>query len=200
MAVFLLIPDLRRLADFFWFNRPTVPAADRAPLPARWMERARLGLKALLIGFVLFTTTDQVLELQAMFGDKAPKPALYGIYEVEEFIRNGEAQPPLTTDAVRWRRVIVNKRNVMSVQIMSDAMQRFKLLDDPTKRTLALSGPGEPSQKFELAYARPDPDHLVLEGTFMSDALTVRLRRVDEASFLLVNRGFHWINEVPYNR
>lgn len=200
MAVFLLIPDLRRLADVFWFNRPTVPWAARAPLRARWMERGRLGLKALFIGFVLFTTLDQVLEIQAIVGDAAPTPALYGIYEVEGFLRDGEDRPPLITDAARWRRVIFNKRKVMSVQLMSDAMQRFRLVNDPAKQTLALSSVGEPSQKFELAYSRPDADHLVLSGTVMNDALTVRLRHVDDVSFPLVTRGFHWINEAPYNR
>jgi hypothetical protein len=26
------------------------------------------------------------------------------------------------------------------------------------------------------------------------------MRRKDPSEFLLVNRGFHWINELPFNR
>jgi hypothetical protein len=32
------------------------------------------------------------------------------------------------------------------------------------------------------------------------DDLTVQLTRVDPRKMLLVGRGFHWINEVPFNR
>ena len=37
-------------------------------------------------------------------------------------------------------------------------------------------------------------------GTFQDAALTVRLHKVDPSKFLLVNRGFHWMNESPDNR
>jgi len=34
----------------------------------------------------------------------------------------------------------------------------------------------------------------------MNDDLAVKLRKSDPSKFLLVNRGFHWINERPFNR
>jgi len=30
--------------------------------------------------------------------------------------------------------------------------------------------------------------------------MTARLRRSNERKFLLTDRGFHWINEFPFNR
>jgi hypothetical protein len=50
-----------------------------------------------------------------------------------------------------------------------------------------------------LKYDEPEPDRLVIEGTFNNQRLKVRLHRVDQSEFLLLNRGFHWINETPYN-
>jgi hypothetical protein len=41
---------------------------------------------------------------------------------------------------------------------------------------------------------------VVLQGTLIADPLIVKLKRIDPAKFLLVNRGFHWINERPFNR
>jgi hypothetical protein len=52
----------------------------------------------------------------------------------------------------------------------------------------------------ELTWSRPDPDHVVLEGTYMGSPVTIRLSRVDMNKFLLLNRGFHWISEMPFNR
>jgi hypothetical protein len=40
----------------------------------------------------------------------------------------------------------------------------------------------------------------VLAGRLGSDSLVLRLRRIDENRFLLMNRGFHWIQEQPFNR
>ena len=53
MAVFLLLPDLRRLARVFILNRPTEPVILRTPFQARWMEWARWVLKPLFIGWCL---------------------------------------------------------------------------------------------------------------------------------------------------
>ena len=38
----------------------------------------------------------------------------------------------------------------------------------------------------------------MLEGTYQGAAITVRLRELRVDSFLLHNRGFHWINEQPF--
>jgi hypothetical protein len=56
------------------------------------------------------------------------------------------------------------------------------------------------NKKSLFSYTRPDSEHLVLQGTLISDPLVVKLKRIDPAKFLLVNRGFHWINERPFNR
>ena len=42
--------------------------------------------------------------------------------------------------------------------------------------------------------------HLMLAGRMGADSVEVALRRRPESSYLLVNRGFHWVNESPYNR
>lgn len=199
MAAFLVAPDLRRLVNVLLLNRPTA-AADMAP-PFR-NRRLRVGawvVKALLIGIVVFSTARQVLNAEKQYGGKAPKPALYGIYDVEEFVRNGQALPPLTTDGARWRRVIFSSGSV-SVKTMTDEARVYRADIDPARKTLALYDPNDKNKKSMLAYARTDPDHLTIEGPLDQQPVSVRLRRVDESKFLLVNRGFHWISEFPFNR
>jgi hypothetical protein len=55
-------------------------------------------------------------------------------------------------------------------------------------------------QKEVLSLTKPDPDHLLLEGTLDGHRLTVRLAKMDDSRFPLVTRGFHWIQEMPFNR
>ena len=200
LAVFLVAPDLRRLLDFFVLNRPTA-AATVAPLfTVRWMKLARLGLKILFIGWIAVSLTRDALKREKQFGENAPKPPIYGIYEVEEFTRNGEALPPLTTDPTRWRKAVFQSKTLLMVKLMDDSVQRYLMEYDAAKPGVMLTPVGRPNDRSALSWSRPDADHLVLEGKLLSDALVVKMRRVDESKFLLVNRGFHWINEFSFNR
>jgi hypothetical protein len=38
-----------------------------------------------------------------------------------------------------------------------------------------------------------------MEGT-LNGKIKARLRRAESSDFLLISRGFHWINEYPFNR
>jgi hypothetical protein len=51
-----------------------------------------------------------------------------------------------------------------------------------------------------LTYEQPEEGFLTLEGSFDDNKVRARLRLTEANSFLLVNRGFHWFNEVPFNR
>ena len=51
-----------------------------------------------------------------------------------------------------------------------------------------------------LTFKQPEPGLLILEGRFDGADVSARLRRQDDAPPLLISRGFHWINEYPYNR
>jgi hypothetical protein len=75
----------------------------------------------------------------------------------------------------------------------------FALKTDTVKHMAKFgSRPGVP--EIALSYAFPDSQHLVLRGRLGADSVEMTLRRRAESSYLLVNRGFHWINETPFFR
>jgi hypothetical protein len=200
MAVFLAAPDLGRLVNFFVLRRPAAPAELRPLLPWKWPHRAALVLRTVLVvGFVGFALS-RAQEGRKTWGDLRPRPPLYGIWNVEEFAVDGKARPPLVTDEGRWRRVIFLHPQLLAIQHMGDSRQRYALELNAGEHTLSLSKQGEKGRKATLTYREPGPGRLVLEGTWEGQAVRAELRRVDEAQFLLVSRGFHWINEYPFNR
>jgi hypothetical protein len=83
---------------------------------------------------------------------------------------------------------------------MNEKPEWYRVEEDPTLKTLTLIPNAATGHKLLFACARPDAEHLVLDGTLDGAAVTVRLRHLDESTFLLVNRGFHWVNEYPFNR
>ena len=67
------------------------------------------------------------------------------------------------------------------------------------------------SKVFRLQFGEPLPNRLLqsygdsspmgLLWTFMGYSAPYTIcSGIDASKFLLINRGFHWINEVPYNR
>jgi hypothetical protein len=63
-----------------------------------------------------------------------------------------------------------------------------------------LEPPKPPTGPVTFHYARTGPDQMTLEGAVDAATLSVRLERLDGNNMLLLNRGFHWINEEPFSR
>jgi hypothetical protein len=75
-----------------------------------------------------------------------------------------------------------------------DTTQFFQTDYDAARSTVTLN------KKDTLAWTRPDADHVSLNGTLAGSPVTIGLRKIDTGKFLLLSRGFHWINETPINR
>jgi hypothetical protein len=198
MAFFLLIPDGRRLLHFFVLNRSVAPTALGKPFESAWLNRIALVFKLLFLCATFYWTAMSADEVALRRGSAAPKPPLYGLYEVESFSRNGEEIPFVST-ARRWRRAVFNRRGVFAVQWMDDTVRRFGVTDDAEKGTLTLTSRAT-SETSLLHYTKPNPDEIAMEGDFLGEPINARLRKLPEPEFLLGNRGFHWINERPFNR
>ena len=201
MALVIAAPDLRRLAGLFLFNRRVEPVEMRPLFASRRLNRVAAAVWAIgLVGYTVYSLYG-AYQSNKQYGFLAPKPPLYGVWEVEEIVVDGTVRPPLLTDEERWRRVVVEEFGYLGIQRMKDSRAGFyKLVQDSAKRTLTLEEIRDPKKKYVLSYRRPKPEILTMEGPFKDQKIRARLRRVDMSEFLLINRGFHWINERPFNR
>jgi len=133
-------------------------------------------------------------------GKDATKPPLYGIYDVEDFRKNNLVSLPLLSDSLRWKRVVFGFRNRWTLRTMSDSVLLYRSKVDTLTHSLALTIRTAPELNLTLGFEQPDSQRIVLRGVVKGDSLTVRLRRVDQTKYLLLSRGFHWIQEKPFNR
>jgi hypothetical protein len=184
MAVFLVSLDARRIANVIVLQRPALPAVAH-PLPSlpyldrwlgeRWRRRGKSALKIVLIGLGAFSALVPVKKYR-----KPPAPALFGIYDVESFKRNGESVPLVITDVDCWRGVVVNSYGQLTVRFMDDKAVRYRVKTDAERKTVALSTWDEDaSQKTVLTYSVIDPEHLTLEGRFAGAMIEAQLHKVD---------------------
>jgi hypothetical protein len=201
MAIFLAVPDLRRLLNFLVLNRVGEPADLSAPrFGRRWMRIGAVIFQMLFVGHFLGTQFNECRAAYKERDNKEKRPPLYGLYDVESFTRNGQELPPLITDAARWKRVFIQYPGNLGVRMMDDSAKYYNAEYDVAKNTVALSESADKSHTNVLAYSWPDADYVVLQGPLGTNTLSIRMRKIDTSKFLLVNRGFHWINEVPFNR
>ncbi len=202
-AVFLAGPDFTKLARFFVLNRPMEPAEASGPtFHRRWLATTVVAFKLLFITANLYQSGSYWYERYQSQMAHPPRPALYGLYDVEAFIQNGHERLALTTDPTRWRRVIIDffPPKVMQVQMMDDSFRPYQVEYDKAGESVTVISGTENSKKYRLECSRPDADHLVMQGMLASDSMTVRMKRMDPSKFFLLGRGFEWIQEAPVSR
>jgi len=199
MAIFLVAPDARRLVGACVMNRGMTAADLGAAFATRRLRIAGAVTKTV---FVLAGVVSPLWLSHSFRRQLAVRPPLHGIWEVDSFVRGHEALPALVGDSVRWRRLVFSYPGGASVRLLNDSTRGYRVTADTVKHTLVLSSRRDSSFTMPLAYARGGArnDSLRLDGIVNGDSLHVRLHRLDENRFLLVSRGFHWINEHPLNR
>ena len=200
MAVYLMAPEGRRMLNVFVLNRPAAAVPHPALFRRKWLNVsvsvAQAGLLLYLGGFWLNQSYQQYKQV----GDGAPKPALYGFYNVDEFIVDGQVRPPVFTDETRWRRFTFERYNLVGIVLAGGHVERYKIKLDKSKQSLEFTKTNDPSWKSRFAFDQPAADLITLSGEMDGKKIQARLRKVELKGFLLYERGFHWISESPVNR
>jgi uncharacterized membrane protein YphA (DoxX/SURF4 family) len=200
MAFFLLAPDLHRLVNFFFLNRDTQPSTQPALFATRRANRIAFAAQIIFGLWLLGTTGYFSYGYWSAYGPKRPKPPLYGIWDVQQQLIDGQIRSPLLTDAGRWRRVIFDFPNRITLQLIDDSFARYGATLNDKNNTLALTSDDDKNWKANFSFQRAAPDQLTLDGDMDGHKTHLQLKLVDRNSFLLVNRGFHWVQEFPFNR
>ena len=94
MALFLMAPDLKRLARMFVLNRPVDPVVFRPLTRWTWVNRGAILLRTLVVASFLGMALYVAQEGRKTFGDLMPRSPIHGIWNVEEFEVDGQVRPP----------------------------------------------------------------------------------------------------------
>ena len=200
MACMIALPDVRRLVGAV-LGRAAAEVPPR-PRGSPRRERARVIAKLMLVALM-------VLRLYLRYSGRPSHDdhlhGLYGTWVVDSFVIDGVEHPPLTTDPVRWESWSASPR-YMQIWLMNGTFEGrydaergwYDIKVDAAARTIAVTLDDDKQTKETWNYDRPAPDHLVIDCVHRGKSLHVLLHLEPEG--MLVTRGFHWINEMPFNR
>jgi len=202
MSLFILAPDIPRLFRLLVMNRPasasTVPPLGRR----RRAIQAGIALQILFGAFFLWRGYSGSVQSSATFGAGAPKPPLYGIWVIDRMTIDGIERAALVGDYERWRRVVVQNATTLTFWRMDDTPYGVPAQVDLTAKTITLTlGQGDQRKTIgTFSIDQPAPDRLVLDGALNGRKIRMETHLFPRENFLLVNRGFNWIQELPFNR
>ena len=152
-------------------------------------------MKVLFLGYVAYTQIWGGWSAYRETYSPANRSPLYGLYEVEKFQHNGTDVQPLLTEGKRWRYLAFEYPGTMWIRQMDNSVRYYPTTFETGKNILELGRGKDP-----FTYSHPDTEHLSMEGLLNGERFVLTLRKIDRSKFLLINRGFHWISEQPFNR
>jgi uncharacterized membrane protein YphA (DoxX/SURF4 family) len=200
LSLLLLAPERKRLAGFFFLDR-AVETRNRVPLfGSRRANRIAVTIEVLLWIWIIGNTAYGSWDGWRQYGPGAPKSPLYGIWNVVQFSSDGQVRPPLLTDGYNWQRLIFDYPGLAVFQRMDGSMTYLPASVDAKAHTIKLSKRDDNSWHANLTFNRPSSDQLIVAGNMAGHRVEFQLTRVDETKFLFANRGFHWVQERPFNR
>ena len=199
MCLFLLAPDARRLLNVLWYNRPAEAANLEHALQKHWQRITRLVLKWMFILYTVYELLHTLTGYVKDYGDNRTLPTLYGIYNSTLFVKNHDTLPPLTTDTTRWKQLVIQFDKYAMVKTMDDSARNYNFEVDSAKRSISAWTNTDTLHKAHFVF-KTDSTHLRLDGKWKDDSLHILFSKFDVRKFRLVNTGFRWINEYPFNR
>ncbi|HLI63716.1 MAG TPA: hypothetical protein VKV05_09970 [Terriglobales bacterium] len=201
-CLFLLLPDMRRLVDFFLLNRK-VQLSQPAPLfQSRKLNHSMLALQ-IGIGLAALIVCGREGYRDALKNETYIQPSLRGIWSVRDFALDDSIRLPLLTDKDRWRRVIFDTPDILTIQFMDDTQKKYYLQLDAHDQSFVLWDPPDVHWNAKFTFDTSQPGQLILDGRFGERHVSATLTRVDMSDpvkFLLLNRGMHWVNQYAHNR
>lgn len=201
MTLFLLLNDATRLFRFFFTGIATSLPQIKAPaFSHKGMGITKSALKVLIIASALLNGFNETFKMQKQYGENALKPTLYGLYNVDVFAINNDTLPPLNTSSIRWRQLIIEWEGYASCQVMTDSTIHFTTIVDTVKKRIEFAQTSDRLIQYSFNYDTPTPEKINLTGRMQNDSILISMTRKKIKDFRLMNRGFNWINEYPFNR
>jgi hypothetical protein len=194
MGVFVLLPEASNLFGLF------VRGATAAPLARPQLfasPRMHNGARVLRSAFLVLCAYQSLSTSVQGLGYTAQASPFDGIWRVDEFV--DDAPQPIAAEA-RWTELVAASALRFGVWNAGGRYARLQVQLDEAKSSLKLTRRGDAAFQAEFTYEQPTPDVLRWNGTLEGHPVHLSFTRRPEREYLLVQRGFHWINEVPFNR
>jgi hypothetical protein len=197
MGFFLLTPELPRLIGGFLLGKAVAAMSLSPCLGSAVLDRlARASRTLLVVAMVYGQVHGSHQRWNDMYGG-APAPAL-GRWELVSM--EVDEDELAEDDPMNWRWLDFSNRKLVRLAGPKPPHLVYLITWDTESKNLTLTKFRTPTWSATFHYDMPEPDKLELEGSMDGKAISATLKHAPEKRHELMNRGFNWIQELPYNR
>lgn len=200
MGLYIALIDYKAILNLFWFRKKGEPMVWKPFFSKPRNNYILLAIQVLFVAHIYYDNISGGLDRRAQYGELRPKSALFGLYDVTTFVQNSDTLAPLLTDSTRWQRMIFEYTNRTIVTKMDDSQIWYTTEIDTVEQLINITiGRDSLAKTYPMNYTK-QANGLQIAGVLESDTLQLTLKSYDLSKFYLTNRGFHWVNEVPWHR
>lgn len=194
-ALVILAPNLKNLYGLFILNKPA--AINYPPLyfSKKWMRISRIVFKSLIV----IGLPAVILMREIADPPNKNNHNLNGAYINTSYILNGDTLAPLTTDSIRWSKLMIQDQSAR-IATMTNKMTYYQSKIDTSQRTIRLTSLTDTSEQYIFSYQRPTDSLITISGVYQDDTIRASFTKKSLNDYRLMKRGFHWVNEYPYNK
>jgi hypothetical protein len=197
MAAFLAVPELPRLANVFVLGRGVQPLPLAPLLGSRRFDRLAVAFRTLLVAVMLASQIQGGYKRwEAAYGG-LPLPVSGRWNVVRMRIDEKELD---NSDPRMWTWLEFSNKTILRLAGPTPSPSVYRLTWNPDGNELSLAKFTDPTTSATFLYDLPEAEKLELHGTMDGKAIMATLERAPQKNHQLMNRGFHWVQELPYNR
>jgi hypothetical protein len=199
LAFIIIICNGHVLWSAVWSNKAVAAVYYKPLFQKKWLKITAMIINGLTIFYFITYDGYQYHQLAYEMGIGAPKTPLYGIYKPTQYIVNNDTMGLYSHDE-QWKYLILEYPGYATIKRINDSEFYFELSVDTIKKSMTVNLQNDTTHKFQLSYNEINDSTLNLKGKLSTNNIDFTFRKINLNSFMLTNRGFHWVNEYPFNR
>lgn len=203
MTLFLLMNDIVSLFKFFILGQSTSLSEIKSPsFKRKWVNKIKIVFKFLIIGYSLIYGIFNIWSYKNEQKDPKNRAVLYGLYDIETYKIKNDSLSNSFENISRWHQIIIEDDDFIRVRYSGDSVTGFLTTLDTIAKTLEFKNRTDTTLRGFLKYTLTNQDKYLFSGTINGDSafLIANKRKIKPSDYRLIKRGFHWINERPFNK
>ena len=201
MTLFLILKDLKPMFTFFFTGKTVSLSIIKQPTKPdeKSLKLFSIIMKALLIPYIIIFGIINLSKSQKVYGDGAPKPDLYGLFKINMFEKNGDTISTDLNNTERWRYLISERKGSVQIHNIDKSVNSYKSEIDTLKNELKLVSYKDSTDIMTINYKKTE-NEFTFETLYKNDTIKASGKILNKDNFILMNRGFNWANDYPFNR
>lgn len=199
LSIFIVSPYLCSLYRFFFKQESLQLKIEPMVFKEKWQRVTHKVSKIGLIAFCSLAIVMIIIEVNSTPENVVYAESFNGSYEVKAFVKNGDTIPASASDTLRWNKVYMEDGDFV-IKTMGQKKAFYSVKTDTIKHKVVITSYKDSTAVFKFDYKNIKDNELQLKGIYLSDTLEVVAKQKKKADYELNKRGFHWINNYPFNR